>query len=103
MAAGGDDGLLAENVARKMASMGKTSLLLAHLTQSDSFAVQIALMDTLAVNPTNEFLSVLNDISQQDSGQLSSKARQVLGRIQSGSNVRLGSSSHTSSTGVADA
>lgn len=93
MAAGGDEGLLAENVARKMAAMGKTSLLLSQLSSSDSFAVQIALMDTLAVNPSNEFVSMLNVLSRQDSGQISSKARQVLGRIQSGSNVRFGSGS----------
>ena len=91
MASGGDQGLMAENVARKMASMGKTSLMLSQLTSNDSFAVQVALMDTLAVNPTNEFVSVLNVLSQQDSGQISSKAKQVLGRIQSGSNIRFGS------------
>jgi hypothetical protein len=71
--------------------MGKTSLMLSQLTSNDSFAVQVALMDTLAVNPTNEFVSVLNVLSQQDSGQISSKAKQVLGRIQSGSNIRFGS------------
>lgn len=93
MAGGGDEGLLAENVARKMASMGKTSLLLSNLSSNDSFAVQIALIDTLAVNPSSEFVSLLNVLSQQDSGQISSKARQVLGRIQSDSNVRFGSGS----------
>jgi HEAT repeat protein len=108
MAAGGDEGLQAESVARKMASMGKTSFLLSQLTSSDSFAVQIALMDTLAVNPTNEFVSVLSDISQQDSGQISSKARQVLSRIQSGSNIRFGSGTGSgsrpkSSSGIPDA
>jgi len=91
IAGGGNEGLLAEKVARKMASLGKTSLLLSHLTRSDSFAVQSSLIDTLAVNPTGEFVSVLNVLSQQDSGQISSKARQVLGRIQSDSNVRIGS------------
>jgi hypothetical protein len=93
MAAGGDDGLLAENVARKMVSMGKTSLLTSMLTSSDSFAVRVALMDTLAINPTSEFVSVLNAISAENSGQISSKARQVLQRIQSGSNIRFGSGS----------
>ena len=99
MAGGGDQGLLAENVARRMAAMGKASLLLSHLTSSDSFAVQIALIDTLAVNPTQEFVSVLNELSLQDSGQISSKARQVLGRIQSDSNLRFGSSSVRKSGG----
>jgi HEAT repeat protein len=93
MAAGGDDGLLAENVARKMVSMGKTSLLTSMLTSSDSFAVRVALMDTLAINPTSEFVSALNAISAENSGQISSKARQVLQRIQSGSNIRFGSGS----------
>lgn len=73
--------------------MGKTSLLLSNLSSNDSFAVQIALIDTLAVNPSSEFVSLLNVLSQQDSGQISSKARQVLGRIQSDSNVRFGSGS----------
>lgn len=93
MAAGGDGGLMAEKVARKVVSMGKTSLLLSQLTSSDSFAVQVALMDALAVNPTKEFVSVLHSLGQQDSGQISSKARQVLGRIQSGSNIRPASGS----------
>jgi HEAT repeat protein len=93
MAAGGDEGLMAQNVSRKMASMGKTSLLLSQLRSSDSLAVQIALIDTLAVHPTNEFVSVLNVLSQQDSGQISPKARQVLDRIQSGGNIRYGSGS----------
>lgn len=100
MAGGGDQGLMAENVARKMASMGKTSLMLSQLTSNDSFAVQVALMDTLAVNPTNEFVSVLNVLSQQDSGQISSKAKQVLGRIQSGSNIRFGSGASNSGSGA---
>jgi HEAT repeat protein len=93
MAAGGDEGRIAQNVSRKMASMGKTSLLLSQLRSSDSFAVQIALMDTLAVHPTNEFISVLNVLSQQDSGQISLKARQLLDRIQFGDNIRFGSGS----------
>jgi HEAT repeat protein len=93
MAAGGDEGLLAEEVARKMATMGKTSLLLSNLTNSDSFTVSVALMDTLAISPTTELISVLSALSQQNSGQISSKARQVLQRIQSGSNIRFGSGS----------
>ncbi|HEY3927961.1 MAG TPA: HEAT repeat domain-containing protein [Candidatus Koribacter sp.] len=91
MAAGGNDGLMAENVARKIAAMGKTSLLVSQITSSDSFAVQVALLDTLAINPSNEFVSVLNMLSQEDSGQIASKARQVLSRIESGSNLRFGS------------
>ena len=93
MAAGGDAGLLAENVARKMASMHKTSILLSHLSSSESFTVRVALMDTLAISPSNELVSVLNALALQDSGQISSKARQVLDRIKSGSNIRIGSGS----------
>jgi hypothetical protein len=93
MAAGGNEGLLAENVARKIAVMGKTSLLVSQITRSDSFAVQVALLDTLAVNPSNEFVSVLNMLSQESGGQIASKARQVLSRIESSSNLRFGSAS----------
>jgi hypothetical protein len=94
MAAGGNEGLLAENVARKIASMGKTSLLVSQITRSDSFAVQVALLDTLAVNPSNEFVSVLNMLSQESGGEIASKARQVLSRIESSSNLRFGSGSN---------
>jgi HEAT repeat protein len=90
MAAGSDEGLMAQDVCCKMASMGKTSLLLSQLRSSESLAVRIALMDTLAGHPTNEFISVLHVLSQQDSGQISGRARQILDGIQSGGDIRSG-------------
>ena len=102
IAAGGDERLLAEKVTRKMASLGKTSLLLSHFTSSDSLALQISLIDTLAVNPTGEFVSRLNVLCQQDSGQISSKAREVLDRIRFNDNARFGSSSARSTGGKED-
>jgi HEAT repeat protein len=91
MAAGSDEGLMAQNVCRKIASMGKTSLLVSQLRSSESLAVQIALMDILAARPTNEFISVLNVLSQKGCGQISGRARQILDRIQSGGDIRFGS------------
>jgi hypothetical protein len=89
--AGSEEGLMAQNVCRKMASMGKTALLLSELRSSESSAVQIALMDILAAHPTHEFISVLNTLSQKDSGQVSGRARQILDRIQWGGDIRFGS------------
>jgi hypothetical protein len=91
MAAGSDEGLMAQNVCRKMASMGKTSLLLSQFRSSESLAAQSALMDILAAHPTSEFISVLNGLSQKDSGEISGRARQILDRIQSGGDIRFGS------------
>jgi len=88
MAAGGEEGPLADKVVRKLVSIGKTALLLPQLGSGNSFAVQIALMDALAVNPTPEFVSILKALSLHDSDQISSKARHVLNRIQSESNTR---------------
>lgn len=89
IAAGGERGRLAEKVARKMAATGKTSLLLSQLTSSHSFAVRVALMDTLAIHPSEEFVSLLSVMSREDSGQLGSKARELLSRIHSGSSIRF--------------
>jgi len=81
---GGEAGALAQRVASKMVSMGKTSVLFHLLTSSTSFAVRSGSMDALATNPDSEFLAVLGTLSLQDTGEIGAKARQLLQRIQSG-------------------
>jgi hypothetical protein len=88
ISAGGDSGLLAQAVATRMARMGKTSLLLQGLTSGSSSQANVALMDTLAVNPTPEFVDLLQFFAEKSSGQVQSKAKQILRRISgSASNI----------------
>ncbi len=81
ISAGGDSGLLAQAVATRMARMGKTSLLIQALTSGSSSQANVALMDTLAVNPTPEFVDLLQFFAEKSSGQVQSKAKQILRRI----------------------
>jgi HEAT repeat protein len=98
IAAGGDVALLANSVAQRMAKMGKTSLLLHAMTSMSSSQVNVQLMDTLAVNPTAEFVELLQFFADTQSGQVQSKARQILRRL-SGSSSGIQRVSATSASG----
>jgi HEAT repeat protein len=78
LAHGGEDRDLAMAVAKKMALMGKVSLLtsaVAGLTQPEP---RILLMDALILSPTQQFLEVLDVIANQDGGPVGDKARSLL-------------------------
>jgi HEAT repeat protein len=100
LAAGGDAAILASAVTQKMARMGKTSLLLHAMTSMSSSQVNVALMDTLAVNPTAEFVELLQFFSDTQAGQVQSKARQILRRL-SGSSSGIQRTSASASASAA--
>lgn len=82
-----EEAALARGVVQKMAMMGKTSLLidaLAALTNGDA---RIALMECLASSPNEELLAVLAMIAETSSGQVKSRASQIL--HQSGSSLQI--------------
>jgi HEAT repeat protein len=102
IAAGGDAALLANSVAQRMAKMGKTSLLLHAMTSMSSSQVNVQLMDTLAVNPTAEFVELLQFFADTQSGQVQSKARQILRRLSGSSSgvQRVSGVASSSSSGT---
>jgi len=61
-----------------MAMMGKTSLLISALASVVAPEVRIALMESLAAAPNDEFLSVLQMITETSSGSVQIRASQIL-------------------------
>ncbi|HUR36747.1 MAG TPA: HEAT repeat domain-containing protein, partial [Terriglobales bacterium] len=81
-----DAAALARGVVQKMAMMGKTSLLMDSLASINNPDARIALMECLAVSPNEELLAVLAMIAETSSGQVKSRASQIL--HQSSSNIQ---------------
>jgi HEAT repeat protein len=96
IAQGGDSALLAQSVADKLVSLGKTSVLLSTMAISDSSSACVALMDALAANPGTEYMQLLREFSESRTGQVQTKAKQILRRLSGQS-----SSSAISATGGA--
>ncbi|HUQ49694.1 MAG TPA: HEAT repeat domain-containing protein [Terriglobales bacterium] len=95
LAQGAEDSDLGRAVVQKMAMMEKTSLLINSLASITDPTVRVALMESLAYSPNEEFLAVLQMIAETSTGQVKSRASQIL--HQSSSNIQLnqrGSSSH---------
>jgi hypothetical protein len=63
---------------------------------SDSSSACVALMDALAVNPGTEYMELLREFSESRTGQVQTKAKQILRRLSGQS-----SSSAISATGGA--
>ncbi|MCU1306912.1 MAG: pbs lyase heat-like repeat protein [Acidobacteriaceae bacterium] len=76
--AGGEETDLGRAVCQKMAMMGKTSLLISALASVVAPEVRIALMESLAAAPNDEFLSVLQMITETSSGSVQIRASQIL-------------------------
>jgi HEAT repeat protein len=76
--AGGVETDLGRAVCQKMAMMGKTSLLISALASVVAPEVRIALMESLAAAPNEEFLSVLQMITETSSGSVQIRASQIL-------------------------
>lgn len=75
---GGEDRDLAMGVCRKMALMGKSSLLVSAVASLAEPEPRILLMDALMLAPTEQFLSVMDTIAQSDPGPVGDKARRLL-------------------------
>lgn len=75
---GGEDRELAVAVAKKMALMGKTSLLTAAVATLSQPEPRILLMDALMLAPTEPFLAVLETLAAEDPGPVGDKARSLL-------------------------
>lgn len=82
-----DEAALARGVIQKMAMMGKTSLLIDALASITDADARIALMECLAASPNEELLAVLAMIAETSSGQVKSRASQIL--HQSSSNMQI--------------
>ena len=82
---------LARGVVQKMAMMGKTSLLIDSLASITNADARISLMECLAASPNEELLAVLAMIAETSSGQVKSRASQIL--HQSSSNIQRASAS----------
>jgi HEAT repeat protein len=91
-----DEAALARGVVQKMAVMGKTSLLIDALAASRHADARIQLMECLAASPNEELLAVLAMIAETSSGQVKSRASQIL--HQSSSNIQMRSASASSSS-----
>jgi HEAT repeat protein len=76
--AGGEETDLGRAVCQKMSMMGKTSLLISALASVVAPDVRIALMESLAAAPSDEFLSVLQMITETSSGSVQIRASQIL-------------------------
>jgi HEAT repeat protein len=76
--AGGVETDLGRAVCQKMAMMGKSSLLISALASVVAPEVRIALMESLAAAPNEEFLSVLQMITETSSGSVQIRASQIL-------------------------
>jgi HEAT repeat protein len=81
VAQGGGVSLLAQAVIRKIVGLGKTSLLLGQMLRVESPEARLFLMDTLFSRPTEEYISILQEISYSSSGNVQSKSRQLLRRL----------------------
>ncbi len=94
--AGVDEAALARGVVQKMAMMGKTSLLIDALAATSHAEARISLMESLASSPNDELIAVLAMIAESSTGQVKSKASQIL--HQSSSNLQLRSASASASS-----
>src|SRR4051812_25134124 len=75
---GGEDRDLAMAVAKKLALMGKSSLLTAAIAGLVQPEPRILLMDALMLAPTEEFQGVIETIAGHDRGPVGDKARSLL-------------------------
>ena len=75
---GGEDRDLGMAVAKKLTLMGKTSLLTSAVAGLTEPEPRILLMDALMLQPTEEFLVVLDAIGNSDEGPVGDKARSLL-------------------------
>ena len=87
-----EEAALARGVVQKMAMMGKTSLLIDSLAQITHADARIALMECLAASPNEELIAVLAMIAETSSGQVKSRASQILHQSSSSIQVRSASS-----------
>jgi HEAT repeat protein len=78
LAHGGEDRDLAMAVAKKMVLMGKASLLTAAAAGLVEPEPRILLMDALMLAPTEQFLTVLETIANNDGGPVGDKARSLI-------------------------
>jgi HEAT repeat protein len=78
LSAGGENAGLAQDVCRKMALMGKTTLLTQAVAANIAPEARILLMEALMEAPTNEFLNLLATISKKDTGPVGAKAGSLL-------------------------
>jgi HEAT repeat protein len=95
LASGGEASRLADAVCRKMATMGKTSLLLNAVAARIPQEARILLMDALMVAPTAKYMSILETLAETDGGPVGDKARDLLRQAVS----RSGQMSSTPSSG----
>ena len=78
LAHGGEDRDLAMAVAKKLVLMGKSSLLTAAVAGLTQPEPRILLMDALMLEPSEQFLAVLDVIANNDSSPVGDKARSLL-------------------------
>jgi HEAT repeat protein len=78
LAHGGEDRDLAMAVAKKLVLMGKSSLLTAAVAGLTQAEPRILLMDALMLEPTEQFLAVMEVIATNDGGPVGDKARSLL-------------------------
>jgi HEAT repeat protein len=83
-----EEAALARAVIQKMAMMGKTSLLVDALASITNGDARISLMECLASSPNEELLAVLAMIAETSSGQVKSRASQILHQSGSSHQVR---------------
>ncbi|HTK95678.1 MAG TPA: HEAT repeat domain-containing protein [Terriglobales bacterium] len=90
LAHGGDDRDLGMAVAKKMTLMGKTSLLVSAVAGLTEPEPRILLMDALVLSPTDEFLTVLDTIANNDPGPVGDKARGMLQELEQRASATVG-------------
>lgn len=86
---GGEDAGLAQDVCRRMALMGKTTLLTQAVAANIAPEARILLMEALMEAPTNEFLNLLAAISKKDTGPVGAKAGSLLRQSAQGGSAPL--------------
>jgi len=75
---GGEEAGLAQDVCRKMALMGRTTLLHQAVAANIAPEARILLMEALMEAPTTEFLNLLATLSKKDTGPVGAKAGSLL-------------------------
>jgi len=78
LSTGGEEAGLAQDVCRKMALMGKTTLLNQAVAANIAPEARILLMEALMEAPTTEFLNMLAVLSKKDTGPVGAKAGTLL-------------------------
>lgn len=74
LAAGGADAELAAGFCRKMATMGKTSLLVNALLTMESAGSRLMLLEALSSAPNAEFLGILQYLYETDTSEVGARA-----------------------------